>query len=85
MARPPILAFFALATCAVLALSAPAHAQLGTPIDERSTVLSELVVKGPGGPPWWKVSDGDSTVFVLANRAPRRSATPSTSGCWTLA
>ncbi len=30
------------------------------------TVVDELVAKGPGGPAWWQVSDGDTTVFILA-------------------
>jgi hypothetical protein len=46
---------------------APAYAQLGSSIDEKSTLVEGLVVRAYGGPPWWKVQSGDRTVYVLAS------------------
>ncbi|NEX94538.1 TraB/GumN family protein, partial [Caulobacter sp. 17J65-9] len=53
------------ALAAVLMLSAgPAAAQ--TLEDPDATVVEDLIVKGRlPGPAWWKVSDGDSTVYIL--------------------
>ena len=48
-----------------LTLAVPAQAQFGAPIDERTTVVKGLVVKGFGGPPWWIVSRGEAKVYVL--------------------
>jgi hypothetical protein len=43
-----------------------AKAQLGPTIDEKTTVIAELLVRAYGGPPWWKVSDNDTTIYVMA-------------------
>jgi hypothetical protein len=59
------------ATAAALALAVslgpPSHAQ--TPQmrpDPEATVVADLVVVAPtGGPAWWKVSKGDSVVWIL--------------------
>ena len=38
----------------------------GAPTDPEATVVQELVVTaGAGGPAWWRVSNGTSTVYVL--------------------
>jgi hypothetical protein len=53
----------ALATSAPAATSAPGAAR--TP-DPEATVVQELVVTShAGGPAWWRVSSGGSTVYVL--------------------
>jgi hypothetical protein len=58
----------ALAVSVGLALwAAPAAAQFAPALDEHTTVVEELVVRGFGGPPWWKVTDRDSTLYVLAD------------------
>src|SRR5215204_5100445 len=57
----------ALAAALIALSSAPAKAQFGPAIDEKSTVVAELVVRAYGGPPWWKVSDKDTTIYVLAS------------------
>lgn len=56
-----------LAGC-LLAGLVPARAGAQTPPSEdvEATPVAELVVRGRlPGPAWWRVSDGDSTVFVL--------------------
>jgi hypothetical protein len=52
---------------AILAVATPALAQFGPALNEHTTVVEELVVRAYGGPPWWKVSDKDSTLYVLAD------------------
>ncbi|MDB5452770.1 MAG: GumN family protein [Caulobacteraceae bacterium] len=52
---------------ALVAWAAPAAAQFGPTLDERTTVVEELVVRGFGGPPWWKVTDKDTTLYILAD------------------
>jgi len=51
-----------------LALAAPASAQAPRgPADPEGAVVSELVVQAKEpGPPWWRVSNGTSTVYILA-------------------
>lgn len=50
---------------------APAAAQFGPPtMDADATVVEELVVRAFGGPPWWKVADADTTVYILASPGP---------------
>jgi len=51
-----------------LALAAPALAQTPPgPADPEGVVVSELVVRAKApGPPWWRVSNGASTVDILA-------------------
>lgn len=44
------------------------HAQTGRPAidDPEATVVSDLIVRGPmRGPAWWRVSKGDSVVWIL--------------------
>jgi hypothetical protein len=52
----------------ILALAAPALAQAPPgPADPEGVVVSELVVRAKEpGPPWWRVSNGTSTVYILA-------------------
>lgn len=60
--------FAAIAALAVLATAPLAHAQsAGQPIDDpEANVVEELVVNARlPGPAWWKVSDGDTTVYIL--------------------
>ncbi|HET9161210.1 MAG TPA: TraB/GumN family protein [Caulobacteraceae bacterium] len=52
---------------AAVGLAGPARAQLGPAMDDKETVVESLVVRGFGGPPWWKVQSGESTVYVLAS------------------
>lgn len=54
------------ALCAAVLAAEPAHAQLGSSLGGGATVVEGLVIKGFGGPPWWKVTNGISTVYVLA-------------------
>jgi hypothetical protein len=67
-----------LASLAVVALlaAAPAAAQVPlVPADPDATLVEELVVTGRlPGPAWWRVSDGDTTVYVLGvpSLAPKR-------------
>lgn len=57
------MTFARLLALAVLVLAAPAGAQ--TP-DPDATLVEELVVTGRlPGPAWWRVSDADTTVYVL--------------------
>lgn len=38
----------------------------GPPVDPEGTLVAELVVQArEGGPPWWRVSQGGSTVYIL--------------------
>lgn len=65
------------ALAGVLALCAlPAAAQGPAPVDDPDAVLvEELVVRGRlPGPAWWRVSDADTTVYVLGvpSLAPKR-------------
>jgi hypothetical protein len=58
----------ALTLAAVLALAGAisAHAQTVLPPDPEATVVAELVVvASTGGPAWWKVTKGESTVWIL--------------------
>ncbi len=60
--------FAAIAALAVLAAAPLARAQsAGQPIDDpEANVVEELVVNAKlPGPAWWKVSDGDTTVYIL--------------------
>ena len=54
----------------LLACGAAAPAPLpvpGPPVDPEGTLVSELVVQArEDGPPWWRVSRGGSTVYILA-------------------
>jgi uncharacterized protein YbaP (TraB family) len=67
-----------LASLAVAAIlcALPASAQVPLiPVDPDATLVEELVVRGRlPGPAWWRVSDGDTTVYVLGvpSIAPRR-------------
>jgi TraB family protein len=67
-----------LATLALAALvcALPASAQVPeTPLDPNETLVEELVVRGRlPGPAWWRVSDADTTVYVLGvpSLAPKR-------------
>ncbi|WP_309092414.1 TraB/GumN family protein [Phenylobacterium sp.] len=58
------------------ALALPARAQVPlVPADPDATLVEELVVVGRlPGPAWWRVSDGDTTVYVLGvpSLAPKR-------------
>jgi hypothetical protein len=57
-------AFVALA--AQFPLPQAALGQAAAPRDPEATIVSDLVVVAPtGGPAWWKVSKGDSTVWIL--------------------
>lgn len=55
-----------LGAIALLAAS-PAAAQFAPTLDEGATLVEELVVRAYGGPAWWRVSDANNTVFVLAD------------------
>lgn len=60
----------------LLALPAQAQAPL-TPEDPDATLVEELVVRGRlPGPAWWRVTDADTTVYVLGvpSLAPKRMA-----------
>jgi uncharacterized protein YbaP (TraB family) len=66
---------------ALTALAAPAAAQVpltaapANPADPDATLVEELVVTARDlGPAWWKVSDADTTVYVLGapSLAPKR-------------
>jgi uncharacterized protein YbaP (TraB family) len=65
----------ALAAC-VLGAALPARAQTPPPADDPDAVLvEELVVTGRlPGPAWWRVSDADTTVYVMGvpSLAPKR-------------
>lgn len=67
-----------LASVAAVALLAalPVSAQVSpTPVDPDATLVEELVVRGRlPGPAWWRVSDGDTMVYVLGvpSLAPKR-------------
>ncbi len=52
---------------AIAACAAPAAAQFTPGVGSDTAVVSELVVKAVLGPPWWKVSDGDTTVYIFAD------------------
>ncbi|MFN3520915.1 MAG: TraB/GumN family protein [Phenylobacterium sp.] len=57
------------------ALAAPAAAQAPEPYDPDAALVEELVVTGrEPGPAWWRVSDADTTVYVLGSPslAPKR-------------
>ncbi|WP_332764912.1 TraB/GumN family protein [Phenylobacterium sp.] len=55
--------------CLILALAVPASAQapaVPDPLDPDAVLLEELVVTAiDKGPAWWRVSDADTTVYVL--------------------
>ena len=63
-------------TLAALLAAVPAHAQVPlTPVDPDANLVEELVVMGRlPGPAWWRVSDADTTVYVLGvpSIAPKR-------------
>jgi hypothetical protein len=56
-----------LALAAALSLLAAGSASAQTPVDDpEGTVVSELVVRAKlPGPAWWRVSDADTTIYVL--------------------
>ena len=60
----------------VLLAALPASAQVPPdPADPDATLVDELVVRGRlPGPAWWRVTDGDTTVYVLGvpSLAPKR-------------
>lgn len=78
---PPVLnrlvhRLFAAALAAAV-LAAPAVAQTPPVDDPDATLVEELVVRGRlPGPAWWRVSDADTTVYVLGvpSLAPKRMA-----------
>ena len=48
------------------ASTSPAFAQQAAPVDPQANLIEELVVNArTPGPAWWKVSDADTTVYVL--------------------
>ena len=54
------------AVAALVAMSSTAQAQLPAGEDLEATTVDELVVRASvPGPAWWRVSDGDTTVWVL--------------------
>lgn len=62
---------------AALLCALPAAAQVGPdpPLDPDEALVEELVVRGRlPGPAWWRVSDADTTVYVLGvpSLAPKR-------------
>jgi uncharacterized protein YbaP (TraB family) len=74
MTRTAIAASLALA----LTLSSAARAQVDLqPVDPDATLVEELVVTARlPGPAWWRVMDGDTTIYVLGTPsiAPKRQA-----------
>lgn len=60
----------AFAALAASLLALPASAQFGAPSLENASVMEELIARAYGGPPMWKVSDRDTTVYVLASPGP---------------
>lgn len=52
---------FLMALC--VGASAPVEAQQ----DSDATVVDALVVRALGGPAWWRVSDADTTVYILGD------------------
>jgi hypothetical protein len=77
--RAPIrLACLLLSATLVMPASARAQGQpqaSTAPVDPDATLVEELVVVGRlPGPAWWRVSDGDTTVYVLGvpSLAPKR-------------
>lgn len=51
---------------AVMALAAPALAQAPRLEDPEANIVAELVVQAKEpGPAWWRVADGDTTVWIL--------------------
>jgi len=72
--RAPIRLACLIGLAAALALPAQAQAP-PVPADPDATLVEELVVVGRlPGPAWWRVSDGDTTVYVLGvpSLAPKR-------------
>lgn len=63
--RPPAIA--ALLLLLPLAVGVPAAAQAPVPLDDpEGTLVEELVVNARlPGPAWWRVSDADTTVYIL--------------------
>lgn len=54
------------AVAALLVMAAPAHAQAPRLDDPEATIVEELVVQAvERGPAWWRVKDGDTTVYIL--------------------
>ena len=51
-------------------LACPATAQFAPPSLENVPVMEELIARAFGGPPMWKVSDRDTTVYVVASPGP---------------
>jgi hypothetical protein len=52
---------------ALLVALGASSAQAASPADPEATIVQELVVTSHlGGPAWWRVSNGSSTVYVLA-------------------
>jgi len=59
-------AAISLAAVAALASTMVSAQPAASPLDEEPPVSAELVVRGRlPGPAWWRVSDGDTTVYVL--------------------
>lgn len=55
-------------SAAVILMSVPATAQAPAPrlADPEATIVEELVVQAvERGPAWWRVKDGDTTVYIL--------------------
>jgi uncharacterized protein YbaP (TraB family) len=62
------LALVAALALAPLAAHAPAHAQVAD--DPEANLVEALVVNAKlPGPAWWRVSDGDTTIYVLGTLA----------------
>lgn len=75
----PVLNRLAAVALAIGLCSLPAWAQVPAdpPLDPDETLVEELVVTGRlPGPAWWRVSDADTTVYVLGvpSLAPKRMA-----------
>lgn len=69
--------FLAASAALFLTLASPAGAQAPDPYDPDGVLVEELVVTARlPGPAWWRVSDADTTVYVLGapSVAPKRQA-----------
>lgn len=62
--RVKVLRSLALAACLALSLGAAAQPQMEDP--EGTLVEAVVITPRTPGPAWWKVSDGDSVVWILA-------------------
>lgn len=61
-----MIALAVLASAASLLFPFQSHAQVGD-LEIEVVPLEELIVTAALGPPWWKVSRGDSVVYILAS------------------